>query len=131
MNPNNKTKSTLDYALVLETSACKTARTKCSPPLDVRSTVSKPSAQYTTIIIFAATSNSPIPGATTTPVDTTDALKKIISGFTEELPFLIATISYEPETVLLQLEDLNQELINAADIYKAAMPHQKIPSARD
>ena len=34
------------------------------------------------------------------------------------LPFPIAPISYEPETVILQLEYLKQELINYAATYR-------------
>ena len=45
--------------------------------------------------------------------------KTIVSDINEVLLFLIAPISYEPETLILQLEDLNQELINSAATYKS------------
>ena len=41
----------------------------------------------------------------------------------ESLPFIIAPMSYEPETVLLQLEDFKQDIIDAAATYKSAVPN--------
>ena len=49
----------------------------------------------------------------------------IVPAPTESLLFLIASISYEPKTVLLHLEDLKQELLDAAATYKAAVSHPK------
>ena len=65
-------------------------------------------------ILVDVPSNTPIPDATNTPVDPTEAFKNTVSDVTEALPFIISPIPYEPETVLLHLEDLKQELIDAA-----------------
>ena len=72
--------------------------------------------QDTTIIIVSVPSNALIPDATNTPIDPTEAFKTIIFEIIEYLPFLIAPISYETKTLLLQLEDLKQELINDSAI---------------
>ena len=99
--------------------------TKRYPPLDVRSTVSKPLSQKPTTLLVAVPSKTSNPDDTNTPVDPTEAFKNIFSDITESLPFLISTISYEPRTMFLQLEDVKQGLIIAAATYKAAVPHQK------
>ena len=67
--------------------------------------------------------NTSITDATNTPVDPTKALKTIVFYITEALLFLIAIISYELKTTILQLEYLKQDLIDAAITYKSDMPH--------
>ena len=74
-------------------------------------------------ILVAVPRNTPITDVTNTPVEATEAFKTIVSNITEALPFLIAPISYEPETVLLHLEYLKQELIDAATTYKSYVSH--------
>ena len=44
--------------------------------------------------LFAVPNNTPIPDATNTPVDPTQALKTIVSDITQALSFLIENISY-------------------------------------
>ena len=88
-----------DADLVPVSNVGEAALTKHSPPLDIRSTALKPSAQYPMDVLVAVTSNTPITYANNTPVDPTEAFKTIVSDIIESLPFLIAPISYEPETV--------------------------------
>ena len=71
------------------------------------------------------TINTLIPDSVHTPFYPPESFKPIVSDITEALLFLISPISYEPETMRLQLEDLIQELIDAAATYEAAVPHPK------
>ena len=73
-------------------------------------------------ILVSTPSNTPIPDATIPPVDPTEEFKTIVSEITDALPYLISPISHEPETVLLLMEFLKQELIDSAATYKAAVP---------
>ena len=114
MTSKNNTTSTPDTSLVPDTTKGNSYPTKIYPPLDVSSTVSIPLAQYPTVILVAVRRNTSIHDTTNTPFDTTEALKTIISSITESLPFLVVPISYETKTVLLNMEYLNQELINAS-----------------
>ena len=127
MASKKKTPSTSNNALVPKPYTGEVAPTKCSPPLNVRYTVSNPHSKDPTIILVAVPIKNPIPDTTNTPVDPTEALKTIVSNTTVALPFLIAPISYEPETVILQMENLNQDLIDAAATYKASVPNPKNP----
>ena len=97
--------------------------TKCSPPLDVRSTVSKSSSQDPTIILVAVPSNTSIPHDINTPVEPTESFKTVVSDITKALLFLISPISYETEILILHMEDLKQKLANADSTYKAYVPH--------
>ena len=81
--------------------------------------------QEPTTILVDVPRRTPIPDTINTLDDTTEAFKTIVSRITKDLPFIIAPISYELKTMLLHLEDLNQELINAAAAYKASVPHPK------
>ena len=121
MTPKKNTTSNPDATLVPALTAGKEAPTKRSTPLDVSSTVLYPLAQYTTTILVAVPSNNPTPDVNNTPVDPTEALKTTVSDINEDLPLLIALIPYEPKTVILQLEDLRQYIINAAATYKATV----------
>ena len=125
MTSINKTTPMPESALVCAPTTGEAAPTKRSPSLDFGSIVSNPKAQYPMTIIVAITINTPIPDATNTPVDTTEAFKTIVSDITDTLPYLIAPFSYEPKTVLIQLEDLKKELIDTAATYKAALTHPK------
>ena len=125
MNSNKKTIYTPNATLVPVPTAGKEDLTKWSPPLDVKSTVSNPSDQDPKIILVSVPRNTPIPDPTNTPVEPTEVFKTIVYNITEALLFLIAPISYEPETVLLHLEDLKQELSDATATYKSAAPHPK------
>ena len=100
--------------------------TKHSPPLDVRSNLLNPLVpDLTTIIDISSTvpSNTVPPVATNTSVDPTEAFKLIFNDIIEAIPLLIETISYEPETLPLQLEKFNHKLNYAATNYKDAVPH--------
>ena len=127
MTSNKNTKSTPDAYLVSETTTARAALTKHSPPLDSSSTFLNPLAQDPITVLFSFPSNTPIPDATITLVDPTEEFKKIVSDITEALLFLVAPFSYEPETVILQMEYLNQELTNATATYKAYFLTQKNP----
>ena len=89
-----------DSSLVPAPTEEKATLTKRSPPLDERSTVSKPSYQYPTIILVAVPGNARIPDATKTSVEPTEVFKTIVSNITKDLLIIIAPISYDPETVL-------------------------------
>ena len=82
-------------------------------------------SQDPTTIIVAVSVSTPIPDGTNTPVEPTEAFKTTVFHITEDHLFLIAPIFYEPETVLFQLEESNQDLINTVAIYKADVPHPK------
>ena len=97
-----------DTNLVPAPTANEADPTKLSPPLDVRSIVSNPLDQNPKTILFSVPSKNPIPVSKNTPVDPTEAIKTIVSKITEPFLFIIAPISYKPETVLLHLEELNQ-----------------------
>ena len=125
MNSNNNTTSTTNNALVFAPTADKASTTKRYPPLDVRSTASNISSQYPMIILVAFSSKNPIPDTKNTPVNPTEAFKRIFSDITEALLFLIAHISYEPKTLLLRLEYPKQDLIIAAANHKVDVPHPK------
>ena len=123
MISKNKNTYTPDAALVPVPTVDVADTNKCSLPLDIRSTVSNPSYQYPMTLIVAVPRNKLIPDATNTPVEPTEVFKTIVSNITESLTFLVEIISYEPKTVLLQLEDLKKKLIDAAANYKAVVPH--------
>ena len=125
MTSNNKTMSKLDATPVLSTNTDKAYPTKPSLTLDVRSTVSNHLDQYPTTILFSVTIDNTIPDSTNIPVQPTEAFKNIISYITEALPFLIAPISYEPETVLLHLEYINQDIIVTTATYKSSVPYTR------
>ena len=128
MTSKNNTTSTTDATLLTAPTAGRAALTKLSPTLDVKSNFLNPLGPYPTAIIVLASEvprNTPIPVATNNSVDPTEALKTVIKNTIEAIPFLIAPISYEPETVLLQLEYLKQELNYDSANYKSAVPHPK------
>ena len=91
--------------------------------MDIRSTIYNPLAQDPTTIFPDFPSNTSIPEVNNTSFDPTKAFKNIVSDIIEALPFLISHFSYEPKTIVLQLESLKQELNNASATYKSAMPH--------
>ena len=101
MTSNNKTTSTPRKALVPAPTMGKASTTKRSNPLDVSPTVLKPSDQHPTNILGAVPSNNPIPDGTNTAVEPTEEYKPIVYNTTEPLPFITATISYEPDTAQL------------------------------
>ena len=105
MTPKKKTASTPDAALVPEPNAGGADLPKSSPPLDIRSTVLNPQDTDPTTIIALT---SPIPDATNTSFDHTEAFKTSLNNIIEYSPFLITPIYYEPKTLLLQLEDIKQ-----------------------
>ena len=125
MTSKKKTTSTPDAALAPAPTTDESATTKRYPPLDVRSTASNISSQYPMIILVAFSSKNPIPDTKNTPVNPTEAFKRIFSDITEALLFLIAHISYEPKTLLLRLEYPKQDLIIAAANHKVDVPHPK------
>ena len=112
-------------ALVHTTTTGKSAPIKLSTSLDVRSTFSNTSAQEPTTILVAVPSNNPILDDKKIQFTPTEAFKTIVSEITEALLLIISPISYEAEMMLLQLEYLKQEHIDAAATYKASMPHPK------
>ena len=117
-----------DATLVPASTAGKADPTKRSPTLDARFTVLIPLAPDSMTIHFLTSdfpSKTPIPVPTNTSVDPTETFKTIVSNINQSLPFLVAPISYEPETLLLHMEDLNQELIDASYNYKTAVPPPK------
>ena len=125
MTSNKNITSTSYAALVPPPTLGEESPTKCSTTLDFRSNFSNPLALDPTPILSltsAVPRNISIPDATNTSVDPTEAFEITVSNITEALPLLIAHISYEPETVILQLEYFNQELINASDNHKASVP---------
>ena len=73
--------------------------------------------------LVAAPRNTIISDATNNPVDPTEAFKITVSDITKSLPFLNTLISFESVTVLLQIEYLKQELIDADTTYKSAAAH--------
>ena len=120
--------STTDNALVPEPTTDESDLTNCSPTLDVRSTVSNFfSTDLKTILALnsSAPRNTPTPETTKISVEPTESFRTILRDITKVLPFLISTIYYKPETLILHMEDLNQELINTAKKYKAAVTHLK------
>ena len=68
------------------------------------------------------TINTLIPDSVHTPFYPPEAFKPIVSDITEALLFLISPISYEPKTVLLNLEYLKQKTVDAAATYKSSAP---------
>ena len=100
--------------------------TNHSPPSEIRSTVLYPSGPdpTTTLALFSAVPrNTPTPVATNTSVDPTESLKTFFNEIIEAIFFLTSTMSYEPKTVLLRLEEIRQEIKDSATNYQAAMPH--------
>ena len=68
-------------------------------------------------------SNTPTLVPTNTSIDPTMALKNTVNDIIEAIPYLTASMSYEPETVLLRLAELWKELKLAASAYQAVVPH--------
>ena len=77
MTSKKKSISTPGAALVPMPTMGETSSTNFSHPLDFRSTISDHLAQDATTILVAVPSNTQIPDATNSPVDTTEALKII------------------------------------------------------
>ena len=127
MTSDDNTTSTPDAALATAPTAGEVDSTKRSLPLDVRSNLSDPSSKDLKTTLVDVTINNPIYDATNTSVEPTEVFKITVSNIYEAVPFIIALIYYETETVILQLEDLNQELINYAATYKADAPNPKNP----
>ena len=128
MNPKKNTTSTTESPPVSEPKAGGEAPTKQPYPLYVRSNVSNPSGKdppITLSIYDSVPIRTPTPITTNTFVDPNEKLKTVTNGIIEAIPSLISPIYYEPETVLLQLEELKQELIYAAANYKVTLPHPK------
>ena len=115
--------STPDAGVVPVPTVNKTASSKWSPTLDVRSNVLNLFSQYPTTILDTVPSNKILPDSTNYPVDPTKGFKTIVSYIIESLPLLISPIYYEPKTVLLQRGDIKQELINASAAYKTSVPY--------
>ena len=118
-----KTTSTPDADLVPADTAGEADLNKCSPPLDIRFNVLNPSSQDLMTILVDVPRNTPIPDATNTPVEPTEVFKTIVSDITEALTFLIETISHEPETGLLQMEEIKQDPIDDTTTYKEDIPN--------
>ena len=108
---------------VTSPNAVDTAPTKYSPPLDVRSIALNPLSQDPKTILVHFHINTPTPDTTNTPVEPTEVFKSIFSDINYSFPHFVNTISYEPQTMILQLEVLKQELIDAAANYKTAVSH--------
>ena len=126
MTSKKKTTSMPDTAPVPAPNTGGEALTKRSPPLDTRSTVSDLSItdKTTTLALFYYDyRNNPTPDATNTSVDPTEKFKTSVNDIIEVIPFLIANMPYEPETMLLQTEELRQEINNAAANHQGAMHH--------
>ena len=62
------------------------------------------------IILVAFPGNTTIPDANSTSVDPTEVFKTIFYNIPESLPFLIVPIYYEPQAMLIHLEDLSRSL---------------------
>ena len=118
MTYKNNTISTPYASLVTAPTVGEADPTRCFPPLDIRLIVSNLLAQDPITILVAVPSNIPVPDSTNTPFDPTEAFKTIVSEITYTLPYLIAPISYEPETVLPQMEFIKKGLIDATNTYK-------------
>ena len=118
MTYKNNTISTPYASLVPAPTVGEADPTRCFPPLDIRLIVSNLLAQDPITILVAVPSNIPVPDSTNTPFDPTEAFKTIVSEITYTLPYLIAPISYEPETVLPQMEFIKKGLIDATNTYK-------------
>ena len=88
MTSKKNTTSTTNVALVPSPTAGKAAPTKHYPTLDIRSTVSNYLTQEPMTLLVAVPSNTPIPDATNTPVDPTEAFKDI--SLTSLMPFRIS-----------------------------------------
>ena len=110
--------STPNYFLVPAPNTGKEYSTKFSPTLDVSSTVLNLSVQDQTTILVTFPINTSVTDATNTPVDPTKALKTTVSNITAVIPFIIALIYHETQTVLPQMEDLKQELTDPSVNYK-------------
>ena len=80
--------------------AGKTTSPKCSLPSDVNFIVSDPSGL----------------DPTTAHTHTTDEFQNVVNNIVEAIPYLTASMSYDPETVLLKLVELRQEFKVSASI---------------
>ena len=100
--------------------------TKIYPTLDVRSTLSDPLVPDPTTTLdlsSAVPSNTPTPAVTNTLFETTEFFKTVVNYSIEDIPFLFANMYYEPETVPPHLEEIIQELNDAAANYQSGVPH--------
>ena len=85
--------------------------TKCSPLFNVRSNVSDPLGPYPTITLslcFVVPINTPTPVITNAFIYPAESFRTVLNYIIEAIPFLVLHIYCEPETVLLQLEELRQ-----------------------
>ena len=106
MTSKKKPKSTPDTAPLPMPTAVGTAPTICPSPLYARSPVSDPSGTDPTTTISLPSYlpiNTPTPVATNSLVDPNEEFKTVANYTVEAIPFLTTNISYESETVLLQL----------------------------
>ena len=109
MNSKNKTMYMPDAAPIPAPTLGGLDPTKCSPPLDFISTVSRPSGPDPTSTLAIPSDvprNNQTPVTTNTLVDPTEAFKTVINDIIELITLLAAPMFYEPETVLLQMEEL-------------------------
>ena len=106
MTSKKKPKSTADTALLPTPTAVGAAPTICPSPSYARSPVSDSSGTDPTTTISLPSYfpiHTPTPVATNTLVDPTEEFKTVANYTVEAIPFLTTNISYESETVLLQL----------------------------
>ena len=128
MTSNKNTMSMPETAPVPAPTTGGEALTKRSPPLDIRSTVLNPSSTDTTTtlaLFYYEPRKNPTPDATNNLVDPTESFKTSVNDIIEAIIFLIATMPYETETMLIHTEELRQEINNAAAKYQVSMPHLK------
>ena len=81
------------------------------------------SGQDPTTILVSVPSKMSTPDSTSTPVDPTEALKTILPDIDDALLYLIEPISYKPDTVIIQKDVVNQNLLEAADAYNTTLSH--------
>ena len=67
--------------------------------------------------------NTTTPVVTNTLVDPPEAFKSVVNKIIESIPFLADPVPYKPETVLLHMEELRQEINYAAVNFQASVPH--------
>ena len=126
MNPKKKTMSTPDADPIPAPTMHEEEPTKYYPPLDFMSTESRTSGpDPTNNLAFHSNvpRNTPNPITTNTSVEPTESFKTVINAIIEAIPLLTAPIFYEPETVLLHMEEIRQELKDASTNYQSAVPH--------
>ena len=96
--------------------------------MDVSSTVSEPSdldPRTTLALISAFLRNTSTPVPTNTPIDPTKVFKNTVNKIVKDVPYLTASMYYQPEMVPLELAELHQEPKVTDSTYQTAVPHPR------